>query len=81
MKELKRFSNDEVDEAFQKLNAAYYATENRVIRQLQYFNMQLLANEIVRRDRSMLNKFQQFFVGLLADLKLMNKKETNKGLI
>lgn len=61
---MKKYSNDELDKAFTKINMYYLASSNKLVQDIMYKNMQELAIEAGRRDKSLKHKIQQYLTVL-----------------
>jgi hypothetical protein len=61
---MKKYTNEELDAAFSKLNMYYFATSNRLVQDTMYKNMQELAEEATRRDVSLKAKLNQYIIAL-----------------
>lgn len=66
---IRRCSNQEIDEAFVKLQNYFVASENQVIKSLLYANLQYLSKEAIRRDGSLVHKLGQILQVLRGFLK------------
>lgn len=56
--------NQELDEAFSKMNIYLFAAENRLVKQLLYANLDALAKEAIKRDSSLKVRLSQYLITL-----------------
>lgn len=54
--------NQELDEAFTKLNLYLIASENKTVKKLLYSNLEVLSKEITKRDSSLKNRLTQYLI-------------------
>lgn len=64
---------DELDEAFAKINMYLFACDNNRVRQLLYNNLEVLAKEVIKKDKSLSMKLTQYLVSVKLAMK-RNKK-------
>lgn len=61
---MKQYTNQEIDQAFTRLNLLYFASENPVVQALVYEAMEKLSEEVKKRDQSIKHKVNQFMLTL-----------------
>lgn len=67
-------SNDELDRAITKINLYYFASENNLVKNVMFKQLEVLAEEAVKRDNSLSHKIKQY----LYNLKNRKKDEQRK---
>ena len=61
--------NDELDEAFSKINMYLFACENKRVQQLLYKNLEELSKEVIKKDSSMSMKLTQYLISVKLAMK------------
>lgn len=55
-----KFNNEDLDEAFGKVNLQYFAATNPVVKELVYNNLSMLAEEIKKRDSTLVGQMKEY---------------------
>lgn len=67
--DLKKATNKELEDSFQRLNMYYFASDNLVTQELLFNSMQSLQTEITRRDRSLVHQLSQYMITIKSQVK------------